>query len=155
MYYRTSLCRFSKGSCWEELEKRMVKKEKKLKKIMDLQQIDQEMMYYRTSLCRFSKGSCWFGNFCFYAHDKTQLRSGPDDPKGMPGTEAFDFDLSGQTAMEEALAAGVMPTIPGMPGMPGMALPSLPGMPSLPAGLSLPTLPGMGDLPKLPGGADG
>ena len=62
--------------------------------------------YYRTSLCRFSKGSCWFGNFCFYAHDKTQMRSGPDDPKGMPGTEAFDFDLAGQTAMEEALAAG-------------------------------------------------
>lgn len=120
----------------EEMEKRLQKKEKKLKKIMDLQQIDQEMMYYRTSMCRFSKGSCWFGNFCFYAHEKNQLRSGPDDPKGMPGTDAFDFDLSGQTAMQE-MAAGIMPGVmPGMPPVPGM--PPIPGMP-----LPLPGMPGM------------
>lgn len=131
----------------EDAEKRLVKKEKKLKKIMELQQIDQEMMYYRTSLCRFAKGSCWFGNFCFYAHDKSQLRSGPDDPKGMPGTDAFDFDLSGQTAMEQMAASGMMPGL--MPGMP--PLPTLPGMPPLPTLSGMPPMPGMPGLPDMPG----
>lgn len=74
-------------------------------------------------MCRFAKGNCWFGTFCYYAHDKPQMRSGPrteklcciilwcvegrtlespfprpDDPKGMPGTEAFAFDLAAQSA---------------------------------------------------------